>query len=132
MLLVPLSLLGCAKNKPTAEECGRAWHHVEELEAAAMQAQVEADAEREGTAATPEMEQAREAMRASTRALADRAAHDPNMARFQSALNAACQTGSEATAKCVLGARSVDDLVKVCRMKASPGPRGGVSFSWPE
>jgi hypothetical protein len=132
VLVLALLPLGCGKKGPSADECGRAWRHVRELQIASVQAQIESAADQPDGATTPEAEQALKAMAESARGMAARTAQDPSMTRFESALSAACQAGSEATAKCVLDARSVDDLVKECRMKASPGPRGGVSLSWPD
>jgi hypothetical protein len=45
----------------------------------------------------------------------------------------ACQSKPLARATCILGANSVEDLVNVCKMKASRGGyRGATSLSWPE
>ena len=45
---------------------------------------------------------------------------------------AACQSHPQKLAFCVSNASTVDELVNSCGMKASPGPRGGVTLSWPD
>ena len=52
--------------------------------------------------------------------------------RVHAALIGACQSKPRAKATCILGAKTVDELVAVCGMKASHGFRGGVSLSWPD
>jgi hypothetical protein len=52
--------------------------------------------------------------------------------QVQAAQIAACQDRLRARAACILDATTVEQLVKVCGMKASSGFRGGVSLSWPD
>lgn len=119
-VVLGLSAAACIK-KPSAEECGRAWQHVlEVLEEMAIE-----DMNRLGADVPDEakkrMAEDLKAMRAT--ALGGQA-HD--------ALIEACQRQPLARARCVLDAKTVEELVKVCGMKASPGFRGGVALSWPD
>ena len=119
-IVMGLSAVACTK-KPSAEECGRAWRHVSEiLEAMAIE-----DMSQFGADVPDEIKRRMAEDLKARRATAMEG-------RVGDALIEACQRQPLARARCVLEAKTVEELVKVCGMKASPGFRGGVALSWPD
>jgi hypothetical protein len=119
-VVLGLSAAACTR-KPSAEECGRAWQHVSEiLEGMAIE-----DMNRMAADVPDDVKK---------RMAEDLKARWATMmeGRVRDALIEACQRQPLARARCVLDAKTVEELVKVCGMKASPGFRGGVALSWPD
>ena len=122
--------VGCTK-KPSAEECARAWRHVSDI---LVEMAIE-DVKRIG-AELPD--DARQQMAADLKAMqgeggGPKAVEKTTFGKqVQAAQIAACQDRPRARAACILDATTVEQLVKVCGMKASSGFRGGVSLSWPD
>ncbi len=119
-VVLGLSAAACTR-KPSAEECGRAWQHVSEiLEEMAIE-----DLNRMAADAPDNVrKRMAEDLKAGRATLMSGQVRD--------ALIEACQRQSLARARCVLDAKTVEELVKVCGMKASQGFRGGVALSWPD
>jgi hypothetical protein len=124
---------GCSK-KATPEQCAGAWGHVQDLLQVSVSDEFQSVASKTGMEGMPP-DMAQE-MTAQLRAMYDKAPQDPNLAaikaRAEAEMNEACQAGPETTAKCVQAARSVDELMKSCKMRPALGARGAMSLSWPD
>ncbi len=125
-MITRVAILGvCAAmactRRPSAEECDRAWDHVSEVlrdrafEDVKRMAPDFPDSAKKGLA---------EQMKQFQATPMGRGVHE--------AMIEACRSKPQARATCILGANTVEELVKVCGMKPSAGARGGVSLSWPD
>lgn len=107
-------------RRPSAEECDRAWDHVGEV----LKDMAAEDMKRMSADVPDEI---KEKLAAEFKAM-----KPPVDGRVHAAQIDACQEKPRARATCILGAKTVEELVNVCGMKASQGYRGGVSLSWPD
>jgi hypothetical protein len=119
-------IVACAK-KPTLEECQQAVNHIFDLMKKESTEQMKKAAEQMGVQ-IPEKAQADpskgfEEMQNSAIGKMVRNSH-----------LAACQKQPQTRATCVSNATTLEELVNVCKMKASHGgPRGGgVTITWPD
>jgi hypothetical protein len=125
-MITRVAILGlCASmactRRPSAEECGRAWDHVSEV----LRDRAFEDVKR----MTPDFPDE------GKKGLADQMKQfqaTPMGREMRDAMIEACRSKPRARATCILGANTVEELIKVCGMKPSAGHRGGVSLSWPD
>ena len=118
--------IACAK-KPTPEECQQAVSHLFDIMKKEATEQMKQNVAQMGV---PTSEKAEAGMAEAFKGMQSTAVWE----RVRSAHVEACQHQPQTRATCVTNATTIDELVKVCGMKPSPGgPRGGgLTIAWPD